>query len=98
MKVRITGAAGFIGSHTCERLLTRGDTLVGLYNLNDYYGVNLKLARLERLKAKPAFSFVRLDLADRAGIPALCARGTFDCVVHLDAQAGVRYSLENPLV
>jgi UDP-glucuronate 4-epimerase len=97
MKVLVTGAAGFIGSHAAERLLARGDTVVGLDNLNDYYDVNLKLARLERLKARPKFSFVKLDLADRAGIPALFAKEKFDRVVHLGAQAGVRYSLENPL-
>ena len=97
MKVLVTGAAGFIGSHTSERLLARGDTVVGLDNLNDYYDVNLKLARLERLKAQPAFSFVKLDLADRAGIPALFKHEKFDRVVNLGAQAGVRYSLENPL-
>jgi len=97
MKVLVTGAAGFIGSHAAERLLARGDTVVGLDNLNDYYDVNLKLARLERLKARPKFSFVKMDLADRAGVPALFAKEKFDRVVHLGAQAGVRYSLENPL-
>lgn len=97
MKVLVTGAAGFIGSHASERLLARGDTVVGLDNLNDYYDVNLKLARVERLRKHKAFSFVKLDLADRAEIPALFAREKFDRVVHLGAQAGVRYSLENPL-
>jgi UDP-glucuronate 4-epimerase len=97
MKVLVTGAAGFIGYHTSERLLARGDTVVGLDNLNDYYDVNLKLARVERLKAKRGFSFAKLDLADRAGVPELFAREKFDRVVHLGAQAGVRYSLKNPL-
>jgi UDP-glucuronate 4-epimerase len=97
MKVLVTGAAGFIGYHTSERLLARGDEVVGLDNLNDYYDVNLKLARVERLKAKRGFSFAKLDLADRAGVPELFAREKFDRVVHLGAQAGVRYSLKNPL-
>ncbi len=97
MKVLVTGAAGFIGSHAAERLLARGDTVVGIDNLNDYYDVNLKLARLERLRRDERFTFVKLDLADRTGMPALFARSGFDRVVHLGAQAGVRYSLENPL-
>ncbi|HXQ31316.1 MAG TPA: NAD-dependent epimerase [Steroidobacteraceae bacterium] len=97
MKVLVTGAAGFIGFHTAERLLARGDTAVGLDNLNEYYDVNLKLARLERLKQHARFSFAKLDLADRAQMPELFARERFDRVVHLGAQAGVRYSLENPL-
>ena len=97
MKVLVTGAAGFIGSHAALRLLERGDTVVGIDNLNDYYDVNLKLARLERLKRDERFSFEKLDLADRTGMPALFARSGFDRVVHLGAQAGVRYSLENPL-
>ncbi len=71
MKVLVTGAAGFIGSHAAERLLVRGDTVVGLDNLNDYYDVNLKLARLERLKKHANFAFAKLDLADRDGIPEL---------------------------
>ena len=97
MKVLVTGAAGFIGSHAAERLLARGDTVVGLDNLNAYYDVNLKLARLERLQRHSRFSFVKLDLADRDAIPELFAAERFDRVVHLGAQAGVRYSLENPL-
>jgi UDP-glucuronate 4-epimerase len=97
VKVLVTGAAGFIGSHAALRLLERGDTVVGLDNLNDYYDVNLKLRRLARLEEHPAFRFVKLDLADRAGMPALFAAERFDRVVHLGAQAGVRYSLENPL-
>jgi UDP-glucuronate 4-epimerase len=97
MKVLVTGAAGFIGSHAAERLLARGDTVVGLDNLNNYYDVNLKLARLGRLRALEKFSFVKLDLADRAAIPELFASERFERVVHLGAQAGVRYSLANPL-
>jgi UDP-glucuronate 4-epimerase len=97
VKVLVTGAAGFIGSHAALRLLERGDRVVGIDNLNDYYDVKLKLARLERLKRDERFSFEKLDLADRTGMPALFARSGFDRVVHLGAQAGVRYSLENPL-
>lgn len=97
MKVLVTGAAGFIGMHVAERLLARGDQVVGLDNLNDYYDVALKEARLARLQGLPGFSFVRLDLADAAGMAALFASEKFDKVVHLAAQAGVRYSLQNPL-
>ena len=97
MKVLVTGAAGFIGFHAAERLLARGEEVVGLDNLNDYYDVNLKRARLARLATHAAFRFEKLDLADRAGIPALFARERFARVVHLGAQAGVRYSLANPL-
>jgi UDP-glucuronate 4-epimerase len=97
MKVLVTGAAGFIGSHAATRLLARGDRVVGLDNLNDYYDVSLKLARLERLKNHAKFSFAKVDLADRVAMPDLFAREKFDRVVHLGAQAGVRYSLQNPL-
>ena len=97
MKYLVTGAAGFIGSHTSHRLLARGDEVVGLDNLNDYYDPSLKEARLARLAALPGFRFVKLDLADREGIPALFAKERFDRVIHLGAQAGVRYSLQNPL-
>jgi UDP-glucuronate 4-epimerase len=96
MKILVTGAAGFIGMHTAQRLLARGDEVVGLDNLNDYYDVTLKRARLARLEGHKGFRFVRLDVADRAGMEALFARERFDRVVHLAAQAGVRYSLTNP--
>ncbi len=96
MKILVTGAAGFIGSHVSKILLDRGDEVTGLDNLNDYYDVTLKQARLTLLEAKPGFSFEKLDLADREGMEALFSRCGFDRVVHLAAQAGVRYSIENP--
>jgi UDP-glucuronate 4-epimerase len=96
VKVLVTGAAGFIGMHVSQILLGRGDTVVGLDNLNDYYDPQLKLDRLARLQPKPGFRFVKLDVADRAGTEALFAAERFDRVVHLAAQAGVRYSLKNP--
>jgi UDP-glucuronate 4-epimerase len=96
MKVLVTGAAGFIGMHVSERLLARGDTVVGLDNLNDYYDPQLKLDRLARLMPHPQFRFVKLDVADRDGMATLFAAERFDRVVHLAAQAGVRYSLVNP--
>lgn len=97
MKILVTGAAGFIGFHTAQILLERGDDVVGLDNLNDYYDVSLKEARLAILKRHPKFSFVKLDLADRKQMPALFAREKFARVIHLGAQAGVRYSIQNPL-
>lgn len=96
MKVLLTGAAGFIGMHVALRLLERGDEVVGVDDLNDYYDVRLKEARLARLTPLPGFSFVRLGVEDRAGMAALFESGRFDRVVHLAAQAGVRYSLQNP--
>jgi UDP-glucuronate 4-epimerase len=96
MKVLITGAAGFIGMHVAERLLARGDEVVGIDNLNDYYDPALKQARLARLTPQPGFRFQRLDVADRAGVEALFAAERFDRVVHLAAQAGVRYSITHP--
>jgi UDP-glucuronate 4-epimerase len=98
MKILVTGAAGFIGSTTAQHLLSRGDEVVGLDNLNDYYDVNLKKARLARLTVQPRFRFELLDLADRQGMDRLFARERFDRVVHLAAQAGVRYSIDNPHV
>ncbi len=96
MKVLVTGAAGFIGMHVSQLLLARGDQVVGLDNLNDYYDPQLKHNRLARLQGQPGFEFVKLDVADREGMAALFANGGFDKVVHLAAQAGVRYSLQNP--
>jgi len=96
MAVLITGAAGFIGSHVSHVLLDRGEEVVGLDDLNDYYDPTLKEARLARLAPKRGFSFVRMDVADRAGMESLFAQHRFDRVVHLAAQAGVRYSIENP--
>lgn len=96
MKILVTGAAGFIGSHVARRLLERGDTVAGLDNLNDYYDVSLKHARLARLSDKPGFSFIHADLSDRPALEALFGSGQFDVVINLAAQAGVRYSLTNP--
>ena len=96
MKILVTGAAGFIGMHTSLRLLARGDEVVGLDNLNDYYDPTLKAARLARLTPHAGFRFVKMDVADRAGMEALFAAEKFDRVIHLAAQAGVRYSLQNP--
>ncbi|MCW9057779.1 MAG: NAD-dependent epimerase [Gammaproteobacteria bacterium] len=97
MKILITGAAGFIGSNLSLRLLARGDEVIGIDNLNDYYDVNLKKARLARTVDHPNFTDVRIDLEDRAGIADVFATHKPDRVVNLAAQAGVRYSLENPL-
>src|SRR5579863_569517 len=96
LKLLVTGAAGFIGSFTATRFLDRGDEVVGLDNLNDYYDVSLKQARLQRLQAKPKFRFVRIDLAQQSEMAELFAREKFQRVVHLGAQAGVRYSLQDP--
>ena len=96
MKVLVTGAAGFIGSHLSHRLLDRGDTVVGLDNVNDYYDPTLKEARLAPLAPHENFSFERMALEDNAGVEKLFAEEGFDRVVHLAAQAGVRYSIENP--
>jgi len=96
VKVLVTGAAGFIGSTVSHKLLGRGDTVVGLDNLNAYYDPTLKEARLARLTPKAGFSFAKLNLEDAAGMAELFKREKFDRVVHLAAQAGVRYSLEAP--
>ncbi|MFY7939345.1 MAG: SDR family NAD(P)-dependent oxidoreductase, partial [Burkholderiaceae bacterium] len=96
MKILLTGAAGFIGMTTCLRLLARDDEVVGLDNLNNYYEVSLKENRLKRLTSHPNFRFVKMDVADRMGMEHLFATEKFDRVIHLAAQAGVRYSLENP--
>ncbi len=96
MKILITGAAGFIGFHLAKRLLARGDDVIGLDNLNPYYDVRLKHARLAQLETQPNFQFVKLDLANRAGLTKLFATSHIQRVVNLAAQAGVRYSLENP--
>lgn len=95
-KILVTGAAGFIGFHLCQRLLADGDQVTGLDNLNDYYEVSLKTARLGLLQSAERFDFRRLDLADRSGMTALFAEHSFDIVVNMGAQAGVRYSLVNP--
>lgn len=96
MKILVTGAAGFIGSMQGLRLLERGDEVVGIDNINDYYDVNLKLARLARLEAYPNFRFIKLDIADRQVMADLFAKENFQRVVHLAAQAGVRYSITHP--
>jgi UDP-glucuronate 4-epimerase len=96
MKILVTGAAGFIGSRLSEKLLARGDEIIGVDNLNDYYDVSLKMARLARIETHPAFTFYKLDIADRAGMEELFRSERPQRVVHLAAQAGVRYSLENP--
>jgi UDP-glucuronate 4-epimerase len=95
-RILVTGAAGFIGFHVAQRLLTRGDDVVGLDNVNDYYDVGLKRDRLRQLSDQARFSFVEIDVADREAMPALFRQQTFETVIHLAAQAGVRYSLENP--
>jgi UDP-glucuronate 4-epimerase len=96
MKILVTGAAGFIGMHTALRLLARGDEVVGVDNLNDYYDVRLKEARLARLQGQPGFRFHKLSVEDREGMAKLFAQEKPQRVIHLAAQAGVRYSLENP--
>ncbi len=95
-KVLVTGAAGFIGFHLCKRLLSDGCQVTGIDNLNDYYDVNLKKARLALLEPESGFDFRRIDLADKNGISSLFAEKEFDAVVNMAAQAGVRYSLVNP--
>jgi UDP-glucuronate 4-epimerase len=96
MKVLVTGAAGFIGMHVCQRLLARGDKVIGIDNLNDYYDVSLKESRLAQLRQYPDFRFARIDIADRVEVAKLFEQEKPRCVVNLAAQAGVRYSLTNP--
>lgn len=97
MKFLVTGAAGFIGFHVSERLLNAGHQVIGIDNLNDYYDVNLKQARLDLLAPHSSFRFEKIDLADRNAMAELFATEKFDRVIHLAAQAGVRYSIDNPL-
>jgi UDP-glucuronate 4-epimerase len=96
LRILVTGVAGFIGMHTALALIARGEEVVGVDNLNDYYDVRLKLDRLRELEGRRGFAFVELDLADRAACAELFAKGRFARVVHLAAQPGVRYSLKNP--
>lgn len=96
MKILVTGAAGFIGMYVCERLLARGDEVIGIDNLNDYYDVSLKKARLGRLESYPNFRFIRTDIADRDETAKIFEEERPARVVHLAAQAGVRYSIKNP--
>lgn len=96
MKILVTGAAGFIGYHLAQRLLSQGQQVYGIDNLNDYYDVNLKKARLAQLQSHSEFTFQQLDLSDRADISQFFQNQKIDRVVHLAAQAGVRYSLDNP--
>jgi UDP-glucuronate 4-epimerase len=99
MSILLTGAAGFIGFHVAKALLERGERVVGIDNLNDYYDIRLKEARLDRLRACRGFAFAKLDVADRSGILALVeGHRELRSIIHLAAQAGVRYSLENPYV
>jgi len=97
MNILVTGAAGFIGSFTAHQLLDRGDHVVGLDNMNNYYDPTLKQARLARLQARANFTFTQVDLCDTDAMKSLFAKNKFDRVIHLAAQAGVRYSIENPM-
>jgi UDP-glucuronate 4-epimerase len=96
MKYLVTGAAGFIGAATCQKLLADGHEVAGIDNLNDYYDVNLKLARLALFENHEKFSFIKLDISERQAVSELFKTQQFDKVIHLAAQAGVRYSIENP--
>jgi UDP-glucuronate 4-epimerase len=96
MRILITGAAGFIGFHTSQHLLNRGDSVIGIDNLNDYYDPSLKEARLSRLKNHDNFSFHKIDIIDKEAVDTVFESESPDTVIHLAAQAGVRYSLENP--
>lgn len=94
--ILVTGVAGFIGFHVCQDLLAQGMSVIGIDNLNDYYDVNLKFARLAQLKDHPNFKFFQIDLIDREGLAALFRNYIPEKVIHLAAQAGVRYSVKNP--
>jgi UDP-glucuronate 4-epimerase len=96
MKILVTGAAGFVGSYVAAALALRGDTVVGLDNLNSYYDPNLKTDRLKRISENPNFSFIKMDISDRNAVEALFKHHGFKMVVHLAAQAGVRYSIDHP--
>ncbi|KKN04475.1 hypothetical protein LCGC14_1097060 [marine sediment metagenome] len=96
MNCLVTGVAGFIGFHLSKRLLEQGDNVIGLDNLNEYYDVNLKKARLGQLEGKPGFTFIQLDMADLKGMEKVFSEEKFDYVINMAAQAGVRYSLTNP--
>jgi len=96
MRILVTGTAGFIGNHLAIRLLERGDEVIGVDNVNDYYDVRLKEARLERIKHHPNFTEIRADIDDRAAMEEVFSKYNPQCVVNLAAQAGVRYSLQNP--
>jgi UDP-glucuronate 4-epimerase len=96
MKILLTGACGFIGMHAAQKLLARGDEVFGVDNINDYYEVSLKEARLRQLQSLPGFTFERLDIADRVAFPEFVRKHAPQRVLHLAAQAGVRYSLTNP--
>ncbi len=98
MQILVTGVAGFIGFHLAERLLGMGETVTGIDNLNDYYDVGLKQARLELLKDKSGFRFIRADLSDQMAVESVFESANFDIVINLAAQAGVRYSTENPQI
>ena len=97
MKLLVTGAAGFIGMHSCKRLIERGHEVFGIDNLNSYYDPTLKQARLEQLRPSEKFTFEKLDITDEPALRAVFEAKRFDAVLHLAAQAGVRYSLENPM-
>jgi UDP-glucuronate 4-epimerase len=96
LKILVTGPAGFIGMHTAKRRLARGDDVIGIDNINDYYYVRLKYARLEQLKQFPNFTFIKIDIVDRDAMEKLLAEHKFPRVIHLAAQAGVCHSLKNP--
>jgi len=96
MNILVTGAAGFIGFHVTQRLLAAGHQIVGIDNLNDYYDVGLKQSRLDLIAQHPSFRFIKMELADRAAMASLFEQHAFQRVIHLGAQAGVRYSIDNP--